>query len=406
MGEKIVLAYSGGLDTTVIIPWLKEEDPEREIIAVCVDVGQGKETDGLIERATSIGAAKCIVLDVREEFITNYLYPLVKSGAVYEDKYLLGTSVARPLIAKKLVEIALAEKADALCHGCTGKGNDQIRFELTIKAFAPQLKIIAPWREWNLQSREEELRYLAARGIPAPMKKDQSYSRDRNLWHISHEGLELEDPANEPDYDHLLTLSVPPEKAPDTPTYIELEFEQGVPVKLDGEALPPVALMDRLNKLGGANGIGIADMVENRVVGMKSRGIYETPGGTILMKAHRELEFLCLDKQTTAYKSVACVKYAELIYSGEWFTPLFEALSAFFDVTQQTVTGKVRLKLYKGNIIFAGTKSPFSLYNENIASFTTGDLYDHHDANGFIKLFGLPLTVRAMMKAKNEAGNG
>ncbi|MDR1913587.1 MAG: argininosuccinate synthase [Clostridiales bacterium] len=404
--KKIVLAYSGGLDTTVIIPWLKERDPDCEIIAVCVDVGQGKETDGLEEKAKSLGAAKCYIKDVREKYITDYLYPLVKSGAVYEDKYLLGTSTARPLISKILVDIALAEKADAICHGCTGKGNDQIRFELTVKAFAPQLEIIAPWREWSLQSREEELAYLEARGIPAPMTKEQSYSRDRNLWHCSHEGLELEDPASEPDFDRILVMSVTPEKAPDKPTYVELEFTQGVPTKLDGKALPPVELMDALNELGGSNGIGIVDLVENRVVGMKSRGIYETPGGTILMAAHRDLEYLCLDKQTSAFKETVQTKYAEMIYSGEWFTPLREALTAFIDKTQETVTGKVRLKLYKGNIISAGVESKYSLYNENIASFTTGDLYDHHDANGFIKLFGLPITVRALSAQSNGRNNG
>ncbi len=394
---KIVLAYSGGLDTTVIIPWLKENYENCEIIAVCVDVGQGKETDGLEEKAVKTGASKCYIEDIRQEFITDCIYPMVKAHAVYEGKYLLGTSIARPIIAKRLVDIALREGAEAICHGATGKGNDQIRFELTIKAFAPQLKIIAPWRTWDITSREEEIDYLVQRGIEVPMAKDQSYSRDANLWHLSHEGLELEDPANEPNYDHLLQLSVSPEKAPDTPTYVEIEFVGGIPVKLNGKAIAPIELMDYLNKVGGENGIGIVDLVENRVVGMKSRGVYETPGGTILYYAHRELEYLCLDKQTTAYKELVGVKFAELVYSGEWYTPLREALSAFVDKTQENVTGVVKLKLYKGNIISAGSTSPYSLYNENLASFTTGELYNHADAEGFINLFGLPLKVRALV---------
>ncbi|MDR1532887.1 MAG: argininosuccinate synthase [Clostridiales bacterium] len=398
MYKKIVLAYSGGLDTTVIIPWLKENYAGSEIIAVCVDVGQGPETEGLERRALATGAAKCFILDVKEEFITDYIYPMVKAGAIYEGRYLLGTSIARPLIAKKLTDIALAEGADAICHGATGKGNDQIRFELTIKALAPHLGIIAPWRTWNITSREEEMQYLMDRGIEVPMKKEQSYSRDRNLWHLSHEGLELEDPRTEPDFEKLLQLSVSPENAPDTPEYISLTFERGVPAALDGRAIPPVGLMDRLNALGGKHGIGITDMVENRVVGMKSRGVYETPGGTILYFAHRSLEYLCLDKQLTAFKEVAAVKFAELVYSGEWFTPLREALSAFMDVTQQTVTGTARCKLYKGNIINAGCESPYSLYNAELSSFTTGELYNHFDAEGFINLFGLPLKVRALMK--------
>ncbi len=397
MSEKIVLAYSGGLDTTVIIPWLKEKYEDCEIIAVCIDVGQGKETDGLEEKAIKMGASKCFIMDVREEFVTDYIYPMVKANAVYEDKYLLGTSIARPLIAKKLVDIALEENATAICHGATGKGNDQIRFELTIKALAPNLGIIAPWRTWDITSREEEIEYLEKRGIEVPMTKEDSYSRDRNLWHLSHEGLELEDPKNEPNFKKLLQLSVTPEEAPDKPTYVEIEFEKGIPVKLDGKSISPIELMDKLNELGGKNGIGICDLVENRVVGMKSRGVYETPGGAILYFAHRDLEYLCLDKQTTAFKEIISTKFTELVYSGEWFTPLREALSAFIDVTQETVTGKVRLKLYKGNIISAGSESPYSLYNENLASFTTGDLYDHHDAEGFINLFGLSLKVRAMM---------
>ncbi|KAI4453205.1 argininosuccinate synthase [Holotrichia oblita] len=397
MNEKIVLAYSGGLDTTVIIPWLKENYENCEIIAVCVDVGQGKETDGLEERAKKSGAAECIILDVRKEFVTDYIYPMLKANAVYEDKYLLGTSIARPLIAKALVEIALSKNATAICHGATGKGNDQIRFELTVKALAPQLKIIAPWRTWDIQSREEEIEYLKERGIEVPMTKEDSYSRDRNMWHLSHEGLELEDPKNEPNFKKLLQLSVTPEEAPDEPTYVELTFEKGIPIKLNGKAVEPVELIEYLNEVGGKNGIGITDLVENRVVGMKSRGVYETPGGTILYHAHRDLEYLCLDKQTTAFKEIVATKFAELTYSGEWFTPLREALSKFVDATQETVTGTVKLKLYKGNIISAGSESEYSLYNENLASFTTGELYDHHDAEGFINLFGLPLKVRALM---------
>ncbi|MCI8805877.1 MAG: argininosuccinate synthase [Clostridiales bacterium] len=395
---KIVLAYSGGLDTSVIIPWLKENYDNAEIIAVCVDVGQGNETDGMEEKALKMGASKIYIEDVREEFITDYVYPMVKAHAVYEDKYLLGTSIARPLIAKRLVEIALKEGAEAICHGCTGKGNDQIRFELSMKALAPQIKIIAPWRTWDISSRDEEIEFLQKRGLPVPMKKEESYSRDRNLWHISHEGLDLEEPENEPDFKHLLKLGVSPEEAPDEPTYIEIEFEKGVPVSLDGKKVSPIELMDKLNELGGKNGIGIADLVENRVVGMKSRGVYETPGGTILYAAHRDLEYLCLDKQTTSFKEVIRNKYTEIIYSGEWFTPLREALSAFVDSTQETVTGKVKLKLYKGNVISAGVSSPYSLYSPELASFTTGELYSHKDADGFINLFGLPLKVRAMMR--------
>ncbi len=404
MSRKIVLAYSGGLDTTVIIPWLKELYKDVEVIAVCANVGQGSETDGLEERALSTGASKLYIEDLTEEFITDVIYPTVKANAVYEGKYLLGTSMARPIIAKRLVEIARKEGAFAICHGATGKGNDQVRFELTVKAFAPDIEIIAPWKmdEWKMQSREDEIAYLEERGIPVPMKKDDSYSRDRNLWHISHEGLELEDPANEPNYDRLLVLGVTPEKAPDKDTYIEIEFEKGIPVAIDGKKLSPIEIMTKLNEVGGANGIGIADIVENRVVGMKSRGVYETPGGTILMYAHRELEYLCLDKQSQQFRETVATKYAELLYSGEWYTPLREALDAFNDSLQETVTGKVRLKLYKGNIISAGSSSPYSLYDEDIASFTTGELYSHKDAVGFINLFGLPLKVRAMMKARNE----
>lgn len=401
MKEKVVLAYSGGLDTTVIIPWL-QENYDYEVIAVCVDVGQGKEIDGLEQRALSTGASKLYIENVTEEFIDDYVIPTMQAGAVYENKYLLGTSMARPVIAKKLVEIALKEGATAICHGATGKGNDQVRFELTVKALAPHLRIIAPWRIWDIKSREDAIAFLEARGITAPMKKGDTYSRDRNLWHLSHEGLELEDPANEPKYDKLLQMTVTPEKAPDTPTYVEIGFEKGYPNQLNGKKMTAAQMIKALNEIGGANGIGIVDIVENRVVGMKSRGVYETPGGAILYAAHQELEYLCLDKQTLAYKNTVAIKFAELTYSGEWFTPLREALTAFVDSTQQTITGTVKLKLYKGNIIPAGATSKYSLYNESIASFTTGELYNHHDAEGFINLFGLPLKVRAMMKQKNN----
>ena len=401
--EKIVLAYSGGLDTSVIIPWLKE-NYDAEVIAVCGDVGQGKETEGLEEKALKTGASKLYIADLTEEFITDAIYPCIKANAVYEGKYLLGTSMARPIIAKKLVEIAKKEGATAICHGATGKGNDQVRFELTIKALAPELKIIAPWRldSWGMQSREDEMAYLEAHGIPFEASHDNSYSRDRNIWHLSHEGLELEDPANEPNYKHLLQLGVSPEDAPDVPEYITLDFEAGVPVAVNGEKLGPVEMLKKLNEIGGKNGIGIADICENRVVGMKSRGVYETPGGTILYYAHRELEYLCTDKKTQAFNEIASNKFTELVYSGEWYTPLREALSAYFDKVNETVTGTVKLKLYKGNIIPAGSTSPYSLYNESMASFTTGELYNHKDADGFINLFGLPLKVRAMMMANNE----
>lgn len=401
--EKIVLAYSGGLDTSVIIPWLKE-NYDAEVIAVCGDVGQGKETEGLEEKALKTGASKLYIADLTEEFITDAIYPCIKANAVYEGKYLLGTSMARPISAKKLVEIAKKEGATAICHGATGKGNDQVRFELTIKALAPELKIIAPWRldTWGMQSREDEMAYLEAHGIPFEASHDNSYSRDRNIWHLSHEGLELEDPANEPNYKHLLQLGVSPEDAPDVPEYITLDFEAGVPVAVNGEKLGPVEMLKKLNEIGGKNGIGIADICENRVVGMKSRGVYETPGGTILYYAHRELEYLCTDKKTQAFNEIASNKFTELVYSGEWYTPLREALSAYFDKVNETVTGTVKLKLYKGNIIPAGSTSPYSLYNESMASFTTGELYNHKDADGFINLFGLPLKVRAMMMANNE----
>ena len=402
MSKKIVLAYSGGLDTTTIIPWLKENYQGCEVIACCVDLGQCSESEEIEKKAIKTGADKAFLIDAREEFITDYIYPMLKAHAVYEDKYLLGTAAARPLIAKKLIDIALNEGADTICHGATGKGNDQIRFELTIKAFAPWLHIIAPWRIWDIKSREDAMKYLQERGIEAPFRVDQSYSRDQNIWHLSHEGLELEDPAIEANYSRLLQLSVNPENAPDTPEYLEIEFHQGIPIKVNNEALAPVALMDKLNEIGGRNGVGIADMVENRVVGMKSRGIYETPGGSILYESHRALERLCLDRHTTSFKKIVADRLAELIYIGEWFTPLREALSAFVDKTQESVTGSVRLKLYKGNIIHAGSKSPYSLYNQDISSFTTGDLYNHKDAEGFIRLLGLPMTVRAMMKKENE----
>lgn len=403
MKEKIVLAYSGGLDTSVIIPWLKE-NYDAEVIAVCGDVGQGKETDGLEEKALRTGASKLYIENLTEEFITDAIYPCIKANAVYEHKYLLGTSMARPIIAKRLVEIAKAEGATAICHGATGKGNDQVRFELTIKALAPELKIIAPWRldTWGMESREDEMAYLEARGIPFEAKKDDSYSRDRNIWHLSHEGLELEDPANEPNFKHLLQLGVSPEDAPDTPEYVSVEFEAGVPVSVNGEKMDPVALLTLLNEIGGKNGVGIDDICENRVVGIKSRGVYETPGGTILYYAHRELEYLCLDKNTQSFNEITSNKFTELVYSGEWYTPLREALSAYFDDISKPVTGSVRMKLYKGNIMSAGATSPYSLYNESMASFTTGELYNHKDADGFINLFGLSMKVRAMMKANAE----
>jgi len=401
MKDKVVLAYSGGLDTTVIIPWLKE-NYDYDVIAVCVDVGQGKETDGLEERALGTGAVKFYLENVAEEFIRDYAFPTLKAGAVYEGKYLLGTSIARPLIAKRLVEIALKEGAVAICHGATGKGNDQIRFELTIKALAPHLQIIAPWRIWDISSREDAMAYLEARNITPPMKKTDIYSRDKNLWHLSHEGMELEHPDQEPIYDRLLQMSVTPEKAPDSPTYVKIEFEKGIPVKVDGEALSSANLLAKLNEIAGKNGVGIIDILENRVVGMKSRGVYETPGGTVLYAAIGELERMCFDKQTLAFKNTSAVKFAELAYSGEWETPLRESLSAMLDKMHEVTTGVVTLKLYKGNIIPAGTTSPNSLYNESLASFTTGELYSHKDAEGFINLFGLPLKVRALMKQANN----
>ena len=405
---KIVLAYSGGLDTSVIIPWLKENYGNPEIIAACVNVGLTEhETAGLEEKALKQGASKLYCENVCNELITDYIFPMVKADCVYEDKYLLGTSIARPLIAKKLVEIARKEGAVAICHGATGKGNDQIRFELSIKALAPDIKIIAPWRDskWKLQSREDEIEYCKQHGIDLPFGTDQSYSRDRNLWHISHEGLELEDPANEPNYDHLLVLGVSPEKAPDEPEYVTMTFEKGVPTSVNGKKMKVSDIIRELNRLGGKHGIGIIDIVENRVVGMKSRGVYETPGGTILMEAHEQLEELVLDRATMEVKKDMGNKLAQIVYEGKWFTPLREAVQAFVESTQEYVTGEVKFKLYKGNIIKAGTTSPYSLYSESLASFTTGDLYDHHDADGFITLFGLPLKVRAMKMLELQKEN-
>ena len=396
--EKVVLAYSGGLDTTAIIPWLKE-NYDYEVICCCINCGQEEELDHLEERAISCGASKLYVLDVIDEFADEYIVPCIQAHAVYENKYLLGTSMARPLIAKKLVETARKEGAAAICHGATGKGNDQIRFELGIKALAPDLKIIAPWRsdKWTMTSREDEIRYCKDHGIDLPFDASSSYSRDRNLWHISHEGLELEDPAQGPNYDHLLVMSVTPFKAPDKATDITITFEAGVPKTLNGKPMKVSEIIKALNELGGKNGIGIVDIVENRVVGMKSRGIYETPGGTILYEAHQQLEELILDRDTYTAKKDVANQYADLVYEGKWFTPLREADQAFIESTQKRVTGEVNLRLYKGNIIKNGTTSPYSLYSESLASFTTGDLYDHHDAEGFINLFGLSSKVRGML---------
>ena len=402
--KKIVLAYSGGLDTSIIIPWLKENYEGCEIIAVSGDVGQGTELDGLEEKAIATGASKLYIEDLKEEFITDYIYPTLKAGAVYEGEYLLGTSFARPIIAKRIVEIAKKEGADAICHGCTGKGNDQVRFELTIKAFAPEMEIIAPWRIWDIKSRDEEIDYAIAHNIPLKISRETNYSKDKNLWHLSHEGLDLEDPANEPMYEKegFLEMGLSPMQAPDTPTYVTIDFEKGIPVAVDGEKLSPVAILEKLNKLGGDNGIGLVDIVENRLVGMKSRGVYETPGGTILYKAHKVLETLTLDRDTMHYKELIAAKYADLVYFGQWFTPLREALDAFVDSTQQTVTGTVKLKLYKGNMINAGVTSPYSLYDEEIATFAEDEVYNQADADGFINLFGLPLKVKAMLDQKRN----
>ncbi len=398
--NKVVLAYSGGLDTSVIIPWLKEHYG-CEVIAVAANVGQGMgELEGLEEKAIKTGASKCYIEDLTEEFVNDFIVPTVKAGAVYEGKYLLGTSFARPVIAKRLVEIAKKEGADAIVHGCTGKGNDQVRFELTIKAFAPNMPIIAPWRFWELNSREKEIAYAEEHNVPLKINRETNYSKDKNLWHLSHEGLDLEDPANEPDYDKILEMGVSPEKAPDKPTYVTLSFEKGVPVAVDGQKMKPVDIIYKLNELGGKNGIGIIDMVENRLVGMKSRGVYETPGGTILYAAHQSLEEITLDKETQHYKMQMGIKYSELVYNGQWYTPLMEALNAFVDKTQETVTGDVKLKLYKGNIVNAGMTSPHSLYSEEIATFGEDHVYDQADSAGFINLFGLPIKVKALLDEK------
>ena len=396
--KKILLAYSGGLDTSIIIPWLKENYEGCEVIAVSADVGQGTELDGLEEKALKTGASKLYIEDLRKEYIEEYIWPCLKAGAKYEE-YLLGTSHARPCIAKRLVEIAKKEGADAICHGCTGKGNDQVRFELTIKAFAPDMEIIAPWRIWDIQSRDEEIDYAEAHNIPLKISRETNYSKDKNLWHLSHEGLDLESPANEPDYlkEGFLELGVAPEQAPDTPTYVTIHFEKGVPTAVDGVEMDAVTLVETLNRIGGANGIGILDIVENRLVGMKSRGVYETPAGTILYKAHDVLETITLDKETSHFKAIVAQKLGELVYNGQWFTPLCRAIGAFVDDTQKTVTGDVKLKLYKGNLINAGVTSPFSLYDEQTASFGVDEDYNQKDAEGFINLFGLPLKVRAKL---------
>lgn len=402
--KKIVLAYSGGLDTSIIIPWLKENYGNPEIIAVSGDVGQASELDGLEEKALKTGASKLYIEDLKKEFVEDYIFPTLKAGAVYEGEYLLGTSFARPVIAKRIVEIAEKEGADAICHGCTGKGNDQVRFELTIKAFAPDLPIIAPWRIWDIKSRDEEIDYAEKHNVPLKINRETNYSKDKNLWHLSHEGLDLENPANEPMYDKpgFLEMGVSPEAAPDKPSYVSIGFEKGVPVTLNGEKIGGVEMIEKLNKLGGENGIGLCDIVENRLVGMKSRGVYETPGGTILYRAHEVLETLCLDRDTQHYKKLVAEKFAELVYYGQWFTPLRESLSAFVDKTQETVTGEVKLKLYKGNIINAGVTSPYSLYSEEIATFDEDDVYDQKDSAGFINLFGLPIKVRAKALKKKD----
>ena len=399
--NKVVLAYSGGLDTSIIIPWLKE-NYGCEVIAMAADVGQGAELSGLEEKALKTGASKLYIEDLTDEFVNEYIIPTMQAGAVYEGKYLLGTSFARPIIGKRLVEIAKKEGADAIAHGCTGKGHDQVRFELAVKAFAPEMPIIAPWREWDIKSRDEEIDYAIAKNIPLAISRETNYSKDKNLWHLSHEGLDLEDPANEPKYDEILEMGVSPEQAPDVPTYLTLSFEKGVPVALDGQKMSAKEIILKLNELGGANGIGLVDLVENRLVGMKSRGVYETPGGTILYHAHEALETLCLDRETQHYKQQVAIKFAELVYYGQWYTPLRQALTAFVDSTQQTVTGDVKLKLYKGNIINAGMTSPYSLYSEEIATFGEDNVYDQTDAQGFINLFGLPIKVKAMLDEKNN----
>ena len=407
MKEKVVLAYSGGLDTTTIIPWLKEHF-DYDVVCCCIDCGQGNELDGLEERAKLSGASKLYIEDLVDDFAENYIVPCVQANATYENKYLLGTSMARPAIAKRLVEIARKEGAVAICHGATGKGNDQIRFELGIKALAPDIKIIAPWRMtdvWTMQSREDEIEYCKQHGIDLPFDHSHSYSRDSNIWHVSHEGLELEDPSLEPNFSNMLVMGVTPEQAPDEDEYVTMTFEKGVPTSVNGVKMKVSDIIRKLNELGGKHGIGIVDIVENRVVGMKSRGVYETPGGTILMAAHRQLEELVLDRATMEVKKDMGNKLAQIVYEGKWFTPLCDAVKAFVESTQEYVTGEVKFKLYKGNIIKAGTTSPYSLYSESLASFTTGDLYDHHDADGFITLFGLPLKVRAMKLAELKKEN-
>ena len=400
--KKVVLAYSGGLDTSIIIPWLKENYNNCEVIAVSADVGQGTELDGLEEKAKKTGASKLYIEDLKEEFIQDYIYPTVQADAIYEGKYLLGTSFARPIIAKRIAEIAIAEGADAICHGCTGKGNDQVRFELAIKAFAPDMAIIAPWREWSIKSRDEEIDYAEAHNIPLKITRETNYSKDKNIWHLSHEGLDLEDPANEPQYnkDGFLELGVSPEKAPDKATYVTIHFEKGIPTAVDGKEMNGVELVSTLNKLGGENGIGLVDLVENRLVGMKSRGVYETPGGTILYRAHEALETLCLDKETARIKSYLSIKFADIVYNGQWFSPLREAMSAFVTETQKTVTGDVKLKLYKGNVINAGVTSPYTLYDEEVATFDEDHVYNQADAGGFINIFGLPTHVKAKLDQK------
>ena len=393
--KKVVLAYSGGLDTSIIIPWLKENYDNCEVIAVSADLGQEDELQGLNEKAIKTGASKLYIEDMRKELIEEYIWPTLKANAAYEGRYLLGTSFARPLIAKRLVEIAKKEGADAICHGCTGKGNDQVRFELSIRAFDPDIKIIAPWREWDIKSREEEIDYAEAHNIPLKITRETNYSKDKNLWHLSHEGLDLEDPANEPKYNEILELGVSPEQAPDVATYVTIHFEKGIPTAIDGVNMNALEVMAKLNQLGGANGIGIADILENRLVGMKSRGVYETPGGTILYHAHNKLEEMCLDKDTFHYKQQVAITFGELVYDGKWYTPLREALSAFVDSTQEYVTGDVKLKLYKGNIIDAGMTSPYSLYDEDTATFDEDEVYNQADAAGFINLFGLSMKIQA-----------
>ena len=402
--KKVVLAYSGGLDTSIIIPWLKENYNNCEVIAVSGDVGQGTELDGLEEKALKTGASKLYIEDLTEEFIQDYVFPTVQAGAVYENQYLLGTSFARPIIAKRIAEIAIKEGADAICHGCTGKGNDQVRFELAIKAFAPDMEIIAPWRIWDIKSRDEEIDYAEAHNIPLKINRETNYSKDKNLWHLSHEGLDLEDPANEPQYEKpgFLELGVSPIMAPDKPTYVTIHFEKGIPTAVDGVEMNGKQLVAKLNELGGANGIGLADLVENRLVGMKSRGVYETPGGAILYKAHEVLETITLDKETARVKQYLSIKFADIVYNGQWFTPLREAMSAFVTQTQKTVTGDVKLKFYKGNMINAGVTSPYTLYDEEVATFDEDNVYNQADSAGFINLFGLPIKVRAKLEQKRK----